>query len=279
MSVTEEKLFSASSPIYDGDDENYKYVQSANVLFKFMGELAYLKEALELKAILPRYYEEKIEYLNIDNLSEIAIPMSCFCDIHLNKINHHISKYGKYGIGLNKKWGVESGIQPIQYLNTKSPLVKSLSEILHIAFSQGKSSQNDINKLYKKHILYQLFYVKPLKGIMPISNQKTAYRNFHDEKEWRFVPNFDEVNTDLRPIIKAPYINGKSLSNYSEAIKENEGLWLKFNYTDIKYMIVESDSEREELINFILSELETTQDEKYILLSKIIVTKELEEDI
>lgn len=279
MSVVDEKLLSAKSPVYEEDEEKYKYVQSANVLFKFMGKLDYLKEALKLKAVLPRYYEEKLDYLNVDNLSEIAIPMSCFCDIHLNKINHHISKYGKYGIGLNKKWGVESGVQPIHYLNINSPLVKSLSKILNVAFSKGKSLEDDINKLYKNHIIYQLFYLKPLKGFMPINSQKTEYRNFHDEKEWRFVPDFDNIETNLRPIIRAPYINGKSLLTYSNAIRENENLWLKFDYIDIKYMIVESSLERNELIDFILSKLQISQEEKYILLSKIIVTKELEEDI
>lgn len=278
MSVTDEKLFSASSPIYE-DDEEFKYVQSANALFKFMGELDYLKESLKLRAVLPRYYEEKLDYLNIDNLSSIAIPMSCFCDIHLNKIKPHIFKYGKYGIGLNKKWGVENGVQPIHYLNIESPLAKSLSDILNLAFSKGKSTADDINRLYKSHILYQLFYIKPLKGHMPINSKETKYRNFHDEKEWRFVPNFNDINTDLRPIITGPYINGKSLLNYSNAIRENDGLWLKFDYADIKYIIVELNVERVKLINFILTELEILEDEKYILVSKIIVTKELEGDI
>ena len=269
-------VLAGSAVAYDENDEKYKYVQSANVLFKFMKRIDYLMEALESKAIFPRYYEEKIDYLNIDKLGEIAIPMSCFCDIHLNKIKHHVSYYGKYGIGLNKNWGIENDIQPIHYLNTHSTLAKSLGSILNSAFSGGKTNQGTISE-YKNHILRQLFYVKPLKGNMPIGSN-TEYKNFHDEKEWRFIPNFDKVDTELKPLIKNPYINSKSLNNYSAAIKKNENLWLKFNYSDIKYIIVETSSERRTLINFILDKLDILTEEKYKLLSKILVLKEIEED-
>ncbi len=33
----------------------------------------------------------------------VAIPMICFCDIPLLRIENHCKKYGKFGIGLNKE--------------------------------------------------------------------------------------------------------------------------------------------------------------------------------
>ena len=55
--------------------ENEKYIpskQSANVLFKFMKKIEYLKEIISKKAIIPRYYEESIDYLNIESLNKIV---------------------------------------------------------------------------------------------------------------------------------------------------------------------------------------------------------------
>ncbi|WP_182101970.1 hypothetical protein [Niallia taxi] len=57
--------------------------QSANVLFRFMNKLEFLEDIILKKAIIPRYYEEKLDYLQLDSLEKIAIPMSCFCDCFL----------------------------------------------------------------------------------------------------------------------------------------------------------------------------------------------------
>lgn len=170
--------------------------QSANVLYKFMGKIEYLKEALEYSAIIPRYNEEKIDYLKIKGIEKIAFPMSCFCDIHLNKLEKHMSKYGYYGIGLSKKWGIESGVQPIQYINIYSKLREDFSTVFSRIFETPAEERKKYSH-YHNYLLHDLFYMKPIEGEMITSGDKYEERHFHDEKEWRFIPDFNQIDTEL----------------------------------------------------------------------------------
>lgn len=101
---------------------------SANVLFHFMSELRFLCRAIEMKALFPRYCRENITYLDLKlderRITEVAYPEKCFCDIPVHKVLEHTSNYGEYGIGLPKDWGIKQGIQPIQYVNPKSHLIR-----------------------------------------------------------------------------------------------------------------------------------------------------------
>ena len=112
------------------------YVQSANTLFHFMKQPAYLVESLLKKAFVPRYCKEEVDYLNLScddvTFSTIAVLQKCFCDIPFHKLNEafevkevgeldleltpqervrlmrtntHPELYGKYAIGLSKEWG------------------------------------------------------------------------------------------------------------------------------------------------------------------------------
>ena len=73
----------------DETDEVYvpSHVQ-ADTLFSFTTKLEYLTSTIKNKMISPRYCEENIEYLQIDSIKSIAIPMKCFCDINLHMIKH-----------------------------------------------------------------------------------------------------------------------------------------------------------------------------------------------
>ncbi|CAK6472698.1 hypothetical protein BFRIG_01891 [Peribacillus frigoritolerans] len=250
-------------------------IQSANVLFKFMGQLDYLKEIIKNKAIIPRYYEEKIDYLNIEDLDKVAFPMSCFCDIHLNKLVSHMSNYGQYGIGLSKQWGIRQGIQPIHYINQHSELRKDFSKVFANALET--TSKGEFT-LYNNYLLHDLFFMKPLDGQMFRDNRYET-RNFHDEKEWRFIPNFNGIETDLPMVIDQEQMNYKSYNAYSQGIRKRPELWLNFSYDAIKHIIVSDQNDREELIDYIIEhQIGENDNERYILFSKILVFNELRED-
>lgn len=83
--------------------------QSANTLFRFFKKADYLFDTLEKSAMIPRYYVETIDYLNVQ-MKHIAYPMICFCDINLHKMSEHIGFYGAYGIAFSKEWGMNKGI-------------------------------------------------------------------------------------------------------------------------------------------------------------------------
>ena len=265
------------TPETNRQDSFIRPKQSANVLFKFMGKLDHLKEIIKNKAIMPRYYEEKIDYLNIEGIDKIAFPMSCFCDIHLNKLVPHMSNYGYYGIGLSKEWGIKQGIQPIHYINQYSNLRKDFSRVFTNALEMPSEERGEY-KNYNDYLLHDLFFMKPIEGQM-ITNNKYEKRNFHDEREWRFIPDFNNIETDLPMVIDQEQMNPKSYDAYSQGISRRPELWLKFDFDAIKYIIVSDQSDRKELIEFLIeNQIGESEHDRYILLSKILVFNELGED-
>lgn len=277
MNGNEDKIFVGKGNIPSDDNKQYiRPIQSANVLFKFMKDIEYLKQILINKAILPRYCEEDIDYLNIP-IDKVAFPMSCFCDIHFNKLNFHVQKYGAYGIGLNKEWGIEQGIQPIHYINKESKLIKDYGEAFKSALENNFEDKESV-KHFKNYILHHLLYMKPIDGKMRIEKDFVT-RNFHDEKEWRFIPDFNKVETQLPQIVIPPKINYGSLMSYSEGITKKPEFWLRFELENIKYIILKSEQDRTELIRFIIKNNIASDEEQYILFSKILVFQELGEDI
>lgn len=269
--------------------ESVTYRQSANVLFNFMPKLDYLIDKLRYKAMIPRYYEETVEYLDLEVIKKIAFPMVCFCDIHLNKLTYHMGDrnshdgYGRYGIGMNKDWGITGGIQPISYMNDSSALLSDYKRAFTQALQQNNEEKGDA--ILHNFMLTQLLYIKPLNGSMA-KQRETRFehitKNFHDEREWRFIPNFSGLDTDLELVIPPELMinntNNSVCNAYSEGIREKRELWLEFEYADIKYLIVDSEDNRRELIRFIIQELLMEDEEKYILISKIIVFTQIEKD-
>lgn len=256
-----------------------KYKQSANVLFNFMKQLKYLKMNLKNKAFLPRYYEEKVSTYKI-GIDKIAFPMTCFCDIHLQRIEPHVDFYGTFGIGLEKKWGVAAGVQPIQYANSNAPLITSFSKLFLKSFEELDIGESHPEiESYQNYLLTHLLYLKPLDGDM-LRYGEYELRNFHDEKEWRFVPAIDPED-DLDLLIPQNLLSYKAYEAYSNGISKREDLWLRYEYKDIRYLIVETPNDRTELIRFITEELNEGLDvfEKSMLISKIIVWEEMKEDL
>ena len=108
-------------------DELLTAHNSANILCNYMKKIEYLKNILKNMAFIPRYFEEKLFYLNLSKIQSISFPMTCFCDIPLSKVAMHIENYGTYGIALDKKIHIEKDIQPIQYVNENSDYCKIIS--------------------------------------------------------------------------------------------------------------------------------------------------------
>lgn len=274
----ESKVIHLEKPIDTQSHESYlPPKQSANVLFNFMTQLDFLKTVLKKCAMIPRYYEEDISYLNIEGLSKIAFPMKCFCDIHLNRLVPHMEFYGFYGIGIDKEWGVSQGIQPLQYINKESNLAKDFSSIFNHA---KKISEEEINQNYNNYndyLLTSLLFMKPISGAM-YRNDKYETKNFHDEKEWRYIPDFRLVSTELPLLVPQEQLIPQTISLYSEGISRKSDLWLELDYKHIKYLIVKSESNRDDLISFIMHNIETEKAGKLNLVSKILVFDKLKED-
>ena len=138
-------------------------------------------------------------------------------------------------------------------------------------------------------------YIKPLRGIMQRNITRDdgskididIYKNFHDEREWRYVPDTPSLATsNIQSLIANP--KKLALRNQISSQIEDEkyrSLWLSFTYDEIRYLIVPDISSRVELINTILSlsddcfiNTENTELQKYIMISKILVLDKLRKD-
>lgn len=300
------------------------YAQSANGLFHFMPKIEYLQDALQKRALVPRYCMENLEYLGLEAdgvpFDRALVLQKCFCDIPFHKLmepfklelvenaspplsdaervrlekqNTHPGCYGKYAIAFSKKWGENNKLQPIRYINPNSDFIAAFK----ILFSSMWSLE-DIPDGYSDDILNRLSFMKPLRGIMDRSFKRDSgesitikiHKNFHDEKEWRYVPNAHYLSDmHLECIVANPNIlripDFQQNTNSKLLTSEYSGLWLNFNYDDVRYIIVPDANARIEIIDFILqlpesqfNTEESAQRVKLILISKILVLDEVGKD-
>lgn len=241
-------------------------IQSADTLFHFVDKLEYLLQIVEHFAIIPRYCTENIDYLQIE-IKNIAYPMLCFCDINLHKMQEHISFYGGYGIAFSKKWGIDKGIQPVQYINPKSLLQKDFRE----AFQD--SLESETSNSAQDFLLSQMYYLKAIDGTME-RNGESIYKNFTDECEWRFIP--DVSLEDLPQAITDEKMFSKNIFN--KALTISKACWLKFNDDDVRYIILNSEDEFEKVVKVIKKKgLDAKKYDK--LISKILIWSELRRDL
>lgn len=294
------------------------YAQSANVLFHFMKKPDFLTFSLKNKALIPRYCIEDISYLNIvvDDYpyNKIAVLEKCFCDIPFHQLtasfylqgigesfnqlpiaeqegaqqnNTHPDFYGKYALAFSKEWGESKHLQPIHYINPKSisPKVSAtLSQII---------SDTNLPDSYSNLFLYYLSYSKPLRGRMERVFKDSIHieflKNFHDEKEWRFVPSEDIANEYGFSSVVA---NSNMVDNPFELESQNallesstfNKIRIEYSYSDIKYIIVPDSDARIQLIDFILRlddhcfTSDNIQLQRNLLISKILVLDEIRKD-
>lgn len=252
---------------YDISDLSTSELQ-ADVFVKYMNKAEFLMESLENKTISPRYVSEDVSFLDFkignQNIKKLWIPMTCFCDIPLNRINNHIKEYGAYGIALKREWGIKNKLTPINYLLPDSEIHKEIKNL--IAYANNSSSSSEIYSF----ILNFMFYSKPIQGI-----QSDRKRKFIEEQEWRFVPDISKIKGEFAQFYYTDDLNMVEMSNLLKNYKKAR---LNFGFEDIKYLIVPKDDK----LTFI-EEVMNNDDinngmEKYEIVSKIICISEIMED-
>jgi len=101
---------------------------SSNTLFHFTKTKENLLGILQ-DTFHPRYCLEKFGVGDME--TEAAIPMVSFCDIPLSQIKNHLKIYGRYGLGLSKRWAKKRGLNPVLYLRKKSTFSRHIESILN----------------------------------------------------------------------------------------------------------------------------------------------------
>lgn len=248
---------------------------SPDSLFHFTPSLDNLLGILK-NTFYPRYCYEEFDLINNDeqNYIEDAIPTTCFCDIPLSQLMGHIKTYGKYGLGMSKKWGVGKGLNPVIYFNKNSHLAKRFSVITNNFRWRDDTTARAFYEI--------MLYVKPYKG--------TLYRDghpfkenvrFYDEHEWRYMPDRSIMITNNIELSlqRHQYMDVVELKNANREL-ETDITRLSFNANDIKYIIIEDEDQINNMVEALRDIKGNRYDSKTIdrLTSRIITVKQIRDD-
>lgn len=217
-----------------------------------------------------KYCSEKIK-LGTAGTSNAAHPMLSFCDIPLSDSEQHFDAYGKYGIGLSKKWAISMGINPVLYIDKNSLFATTLHELI----KERRKSTTNLTPKQQSEILQIKSYAKNYSGLLKRREVNNPNYRFYDEREWRLVPKKEDINNAQFSLSLNVYEKDKD--KYNDVMK---GCRFEFSSKDISYIIVESTEEIPKMINFLREKYSDrcTAKELDILFSKICSTEQIIED-
>jgi len=258
----------------------------SNTLFHFTKNIENLKSILN-EGFRVNYSKEYLNVLDTKK-EEFAFPMVSFCDIPLLQTKNIATIYGKYCIGLTKKWGVSKNLNPVNYLLSNSFHSKTYFTVM-LEFMQTSNLYDMENNGIDKNILTEVLisnldyfsansitFVKNYESQHNTKHYKKGYISYN-EREWRYVPSGEDFFADgeLGEIL-SPFTDFKNIK--TENIKANK-FKLTFQPADINYIIVAKEIERKEIILFIKNNYKNTSSDLIDnLISKILVYKQIEDD-
>ena len=115
-----------------------------------------------------------------------GVPMICFTELRLSQVQAHTRKYGKLGIGFDRKWLMKlPGANPVFYVSNNECGVPS---------TNLNGIVNEMEKINALRLF--LAYVKPMSDRRP--ELKSPLSNY-DEMEWRMVE-WETLKQDGRDI-------------------------------------------------------------------------------
>lgn len=284
---------------------------SSNSLFHFTNSLDTVRLILTDK-FYGSFCKEVLHYK--DETAPLIIPMISFCDIPLKTISRY-NKYGKYGLGLKKEWAIKNRLNPVLYLEKNSSLAESLIKSIYASFSMlsftepyltqiknrinsvtknksynAISKRQELQKLQKelnkhdnmannmRHVIYSIFYTKHYSDDLERNGQIIKDYRFYDEREWRFLPEFQCAVCELRRT-EDEYKEWRGDTSKSKSILPEVNL--SFSFADIEHIIIEKNDEAKEVREIIksIAENKCPQEAKEELYSKIISFENIEHDL
>lgn len=236
----------------------------------------FTKTSDALKGILQENFKIKycLESIELITKFEYASPMISFCDIPLSQIKEHIGKYGSYGIGLTKEWAQKQKLNPVIYMQSNSNLAISISS-LYSEFSKDTTKWDELPKA-KKEMLNILRYVKNYEADLSRGGEVIKNYRFSDEREWRYSPDYEDCN-----VMAINPINYKTADEKNKLNNSINSLRLNFEPNDIKYIIIERESEISEFLEI----LKKSKGNKYVyddverLMTRIITSEQILTDL
>lgn len=168
-------------------------------------------------------------------ISRAAHPMVSFSDYNDEDLPTKHITYGGYGIALNKTWALENGLSPVNYVEKKSPVAQGLVALLKAR--QRKTVPSSL----RLPIIQLKCFTKHVYGYN--SHLKKRNFDFKAENEWRYVPTKKQIGGNLISENFSTYDKNRDKYN-----KRLEPYPLKFSDTDIAFVYVKLEAERNEII-------------------------------
>lgn len=273
-------------------------------LFRFSKDFESLQKVLK-NGIFPNYCEEDLSFDDEEFI--IGIPMISFCDIPITLLDEHTNRYGSYGIGLSKDWGIKNGVTPIMYI-ANDTVVRSVHYHIINDFELSKvvNSEEFKEKMLHEAILNKLpldMYIKKMNaqiehnvninivGYMKkyMGTYKNKEINNYVENEWRFiVPDTEETKWmwSKKEYDDWRFPKGKVKDvpkpNPTESLIKYQ---LTFTPNDIKYILVKNSEFKKRAIDFIQTlktfgskDSNLDDKDKLDLMTKIITLEQVKED-
>lgn len=240
---------------------------------------------------LPNYCKETM--INGDIL---GIPMVSFCDIPLTRADIHRKNYGKFAIGLTKKWGISNNINPLLYLSSYR-INKAFENIIHFSKIDKQKNLNElekikcpdeINKFTSEHMEsinkclsstvndFMHTYIFAYSKMYENRNNKGETIINYNDNEWRYV--IQETNKWFWN--ESEYNEWRGRDKKPKSTFES----LPFGVNDIRYILVETENEVLKLIDSI-NKFKTiggneiiSKNDKLLLMTKIMSVERLNDD-
>lgn len=242
---------------------------STNSIIHYTDSFEKLK-SIVIEGFAIKYCEERL-FIDKINTSFAAHPMISFCDIPLSHSSRHFDAYGKYGIGLSKVWANKLGINPVLYLDSETSISKTLGSLL----KERRNKKSNLTIDQRSNILRIKCFAKNYSGHLKRLNIDNQNYRFYDEREWRFVPEKNDLSGAKFSIHLKDYLRNKD--RYNSSLSK---LRFTFKASDINYIIVEKTSEIPKLIKIIRQHFakKYSKPELDLLLSKICSTTQIIDD-
>lgn len=225
--------------------------ESGDFFFHFTPELRHLVNIM-INKFMPFYCMESLEYLNFPELQfkAVAYPMICFSDIPVSRQKAHQLKFGAYGIGLTKDWGIKNMLSPVLYSHKKSMTSLSIKMLFDLSVKLNSVLNQEEFHKYNIAASILIYHFKPVNGYQyskkehRFVNEQTCFR---DEKEWRYYP----LNNDklLFSLTLEQYKDDNIRESNNLKIQENNHLLFKL--ADIEYLFLKEVSDKELFLNAI----------------------------
>ena len=236
----------------------------SNTLFHFTKSLDVVKSILK-EGFWPRFCLEDMCWYRSQDMPYIALPIACFCDIPLSRIDEHVGFYGEYGLGVTREWAMNNGLNPVMYVSEQSSVADSIRRQSHLNEPRSKGMLDFINIVS---------HVKPVKGNM-FGPTGEVVKDFYQENEWRFYAKTDYENSFL---YEEQFNDKQCLENANAYTKQHCSLFI--GPEDIKYIFVKSDHCIPEIINYIQTELDHLSGvNQKLLMSRVISLESITEDL